>query len=141
MSAIDLLFILLILTCMIAALVPPYLDSVRRKGQTECSIRLFVLQEAKKDVRKDMNLLLPPERRLQITDRLNPLHLDKIARISLSTPWRFRPDDPCPLGGTVSAGTTFLDPPSCSLGHAAAEGEALFARLRSSGSDRTEGTE
>jgi hypothetical protein len=74
------------------------------------------MQDAKREVFDEMNRILPANHRLRITDRINPLHMDKIAGITRESPWRFHPEEPCPEGGVVSVGQTFLDPPSCSLG-------------------------
>lgn len=117
--------VLALLALIVATVVPAYLAVQREAKARECSLRLMAILEAKRDVMKEMNQILPRDRQLKYTDRVNPLHLDKISHLTLRSPWRFHPDDPCPLGGKVSVGETFLDPPTCSLGHPIAEREAL----------------
>ncbi|GMV65204.1 MAG: hypothetical protein AMXMBFR75_10050 [Candidatus Hinthialibacteria bacterium] len=95
---------------------PAYLETTRKAQLMECSCRLAVIQEAKKEVFEEMNRILPANKHLRITDRVNPLHLDKIARKTLESPWRFHPEDSFPGCGAVSVGQTFLDPPSSSTG-------------------------
>ena len=116
LTTLEILLILLLLVFVGGAALPPFLSARAGARLEECSLRLAVIQEAKRDVMKGMNLRLPRESRLRIADRVNALHLDMIAEITLASPWRFRPEDPCPEGGIVSVGETFLDPPSCSNG-------------------------
>jgi len=117
----ETLLVLVLIVSGIAVFLPAYLASRRDAAALECSLRLAVIREAKRDVMKEMNRLLPRDKRLRITDRINPLHADKIAYLTMTSPFRFHPDDPGPLGGVISIGTTFLDPPSCSLGHPIAD--------------------
>ena len=112
----EMLLVFLVVVLTIAILIPAYLASNRVAAEREIGIRLAVIQEAKRDVIKEMNLILPRESRLRITDPVNPVHLDKITRINLESPWRFQPESPDPLGGMLSVGETFLEPPSSSLG-------------------------
>lgn len=116
MSTFELLLIVIILGLAVAMLTPAYLASHRDAQLQECSYRLAVIQDAKRQVMEEMNRRLPANRRLRITDRVNPLHIDKIAQITLASPWRFHPEDSFPGCGTISVGKTFLDPPSCSTG-------------------------
>lgn len=119
-SVLELLLVLVLLGLLVGMAIPAYLSSRRDALSRECSIHLAVIREAKREVFEDMNRLLPPQRRLRITDPLNPLHVDRIAAITLQTPWRFHPEAPCPNGGEVTVGATFLDPPQCSDGTVAA---------------------
>jgi hypothetical protein len=112
----EVFLLLVLLAAMIAAVVPAYLSARQASKAKECSLRLGVIREAKRDVMRDMNLLLPKDQELVMGSRINQLHIDKIAQITLASPWRFHPDDPCPMGGKVSVGQTFLDQPSCSCG-------------------------
>lgn len=112
----EILLLLLLVVFVGGAALPPFLAARTGARLEECSLRLAVIQEAKRDVMKEMNYKLPRESRLRIADRVNPLHMDMIAEVTLKSPWRFRPEDPCPDGGIVSVGDTFLDPPSCSNG-------------------------
>jgi hypothetical protein len=121
----EVMLILLFLCVIVATLVPAYLASRSDAQDLECSLRLAVIQEAKRDVMKEMNDLLPRENRLRITDEVNPLHYDKIAYLTLRSPWNFHPEDPCPDGSIISVGATFLEPPSSSGGHKIAEMEGM----------------
>jgi hypothetical protein len=112
----EILLILLLVVFVAGAALPPFLAARAESQREECALRLAAIQEAKRDVMKEMNLRLPHDVRMRITDKVNALHLDMIAEITLASPWRFRPEDPCPDGGIVSVGETFLDPPSCSSG-------------------------
>lgn len=112
----EILLVLLLVLFLGGAVLPPFLSARADSRRQECSLRLAVIQEAKRDVMKEMNLRLPSENRMRITDKVNALHLDMMAEITLASPWRFRPEDPCPDGAVVSVGETFLDPPSCSNG-------------------------
>lgn len=124
-SVLELLLILILFTLVVGMAIPAVLASRRDAQARECSIRLAVIQDAKREVFEDMNRLLPPQRRLRITDTLNPLHVDRIAELTLQTPWRFHPEDRCPSGGEVTVGSTFLDPPQCSDGTTPASLETL----------------
>ncbi len=115
-STFELLLVVIILGLAVATVTPAYLASRRDAQLQECSYRLAVIQDAKREVMEEMNQLLPSNRRLRITDRVNPLYLDKIARKTLASPWRFHPEDPFPGCGTISVGKTFLDPPSSTTG-------------------------
>lgn len=115
-STFELLLVLVLLGLAVATVAPAYFESRWNAQLVECSYRLAAIQEAKKEVFEEMNRILPANRRLRITDRINPLHLDKIAHKTLESPWRFHPDDPFPGCGTLSVGKTFLDPPSSSTG-------------------------
>ena len=115
-TILEILLILLLVVFVGGVSLPPFLSARAGARLEECSLRLAVIQEAKRDVMKEMNRKLPRASRLRIADRVNALHLDMIAEITLASPWRFRPDEPCPDGGIVSVGATFLDPPSCSNG-------------------------
>lgn len=115
-STFELLLILVFLGLAVATVAPAYLETTRKAQLMECSCRLAVIQEAKKEVFEEMNRILPANKHLRITDRVNPLHLDKIARKTLESPWRFHPEDSFPGCGAVSVGQTFLDPPSSSTG-------------------------
>jgi hypothetical protein len=75
-----------------------------------------------------MNLILPPQKRLSITDRLNPFHVARISRITQTSPWAFDPEDSCPNGGNLQLGETFLDPPACSCGASIARLEELHSK-------------
>jgi type II secretory pathway pseudopilin PulG len=115
-TTLELLFILVILGLAVATVTPAYLVSYRDRLQQECSLRLAVVQDAKKEVLEEMNQILPANRRLRITDKVNPLHVDKIAQKTLASPWRFHPEDPIPGCGPISVGNTFLDPPTSPSG-------------------------
>ncbi len=115
-STFELLLVVIILGLTVAAVIPAYLASRKDSQLQECSYRLAVIQDAKREVMEEMNQMLPSNRRLRITDRVNPLHLDKIAGKTMASPWRFHPEDSFPGCGTISVGKTFLDPPSCTTG-------------------------
>lgn len=115
-SVFELLLVTVFLGLVLAAVAPAYLSSREDALHRRCSLRLAVIQSAKREVFDDMNLRLPPNRRLRINDRVNAYHLDSIARITLESPWNFDPEEPCPNGGVISVGDSFLEPPSCSLG-------------------------
>lgn len=117
----ELLLVLIFLILLVSVAIPPLLAARRDSLARECSLRLAVIREAKRDVLREMNSILPRDRRLRITDKINALHMDKIAYFTMTSPWRFHPEDPGPLGGKISVGETFLDPPTCSLGHPIAD--------------------
>jgi len=125
-----LVFLVVVLT--IGILIPAYLASNRVANEREIGIRLAVIQESKRDVMKEMNLLLPQESRLRITDPINPLHVDKITQLTLASPWRFQSEKPDPMGGTLDIGETFLEPPSSSLGIPIADLEEITPRVEES---------
>lgn len=131
----EMLLVFLIVLFGVGTLVPTYLASNRVAAEREIGIRLAVIQEAKRDVMKEMNLILPRESRLRITDPVNPDHLDKIAKLTLESPWRFHPEEPDPLGGTISVGETFLEPPSSSLGIPIADLSEITHSEESSGGE------
>ncbi len=131
----EMLLVFLVVLFGIGTLVPAFLASNRIAAEREVGIRLAVIQEAKRDVMKEMNLILPRESRVRITDPVNPIHVDRITRITLESPWRFQPENPDPLGGTLNIGETFIEPPSSSLGIPIADLGNLVA------SERTEGSE
>ena len=112
----EMLLVFLCVVLIVGTLIPAYLASNRLSAEREVGIRLAVIQEAKRDVMKEMNLILPRESRIRITDPVNPLHADKVTRLTLESPWRFQPEKPGPLGGSFNIGETFLEPPSSSLG-------------------------
>ena len=115
-TTLEILLILLLVIFVGGAALPPFLSARARAQVQECSLRLAVIQEAKRDVMKEMNLRLPRHSQLRVTDKVNDLHLDMIAEITLESPWNFRPEDPCPDGSILFVGEIFLDPPSCSSG-------------------------
>ncbi len=115
-STFELLLVVIILGLAVATVTPAYLASHRDAQLQECSYRLAVIQDAKREVLEEMNRRLPANRRLRITDRVNPLHHDMIARKTLASPWRFHPDDSFSGCGAISVGKTFLDPPSSTTG-------------------------
>jgi type II secretory pathway pseudopilin PulG len=119
-STFELLLVVIILGLAAATVTPAYFASHRDAQLRECSYRLAVIQDAKREVMEEMNRRLPVNRRLRITDRVNPLHLDMIAQKALASPWRFHPEDSFAGCGTLSVGKTFLDPPSSSTGAAIA---------------------
>ena len=125
----EMLLVFLIVVFTVGTLIPAFLASRHRAAEQEIGIRLAVIQQAKRDVMKKMNLILPRESRIRITDRVNPLHVDEITRLTLESPWRFQPDDPDPLGGELNIGETFLEPPSSSLGIPIADLDELLAKL------------
>jgi len=116
-STLEVLLFLIAMVLVIVTLIPPILATRHQAAIQECGFRLAVVEEAKREVFKEMNaLILPREHRLAFADDVNLQHIDRIAKITLESPWRFHPEDPCPLGGKVNVGETFLDPPSSSEG-------------------------
>lgn len=115
-SVLELLLLLVLILLAVGVIGPAFLTSREDALRRECSIRLAVIRNAKQSVFEEMNRILPADHRLRITDRLNDLHIDKVATITMESPWRFHPEDPCEVGGQVFMGATFLDVPTTSEG-------------------------